>query len=64
MVRIELADHEVPIVREFLEAELHDLYREIHHTDARQFREQLKEKQATIERMLGQLVSQQGSERR
>lgn len=56
MPRIELTDHEVITLREFLEAELHDLYHEIHHTDSRQFKEQLKAKQAVIERVLGQLA--------
>ncbi len=56
MPRIELADEDVPILREFFEAELHDLYREIRHTDSRKFKEQLKAKQAVIERVLGQLA--------
>jgi hypothetical protein len=55
MVRIELAEHEVLILREFLEAELHDLHHELHHTDSRKFKEQLKAKQAVIERVLGLL---------
>ncbi len=63
MVRIELAEDEVPIVREFLEAELHDLYREIHHTDSRKFKEQLKAKQAVIERVLGQLAKNETAAR-
>lgn len=56
MVRIELAENDVLILREFLEAELHDLYHELHHTDSRKFKEQLKAKQAIIERLLGQLL--------
>jgi len=56
MVRIELADHEALIMREFLEAGLHALYREIHHTETRSVKEQLKAKQALIERLLGQLA--------
>jgi len=56
MVRIELAEEEVAVLREYLEAELHDLYHEIHHTDSRKFKDQLKEKQAVLERVLGQLT--------
>lgn len=56
MPRIELADEDVPILRDFLEAELEALYREIRHTFSRQFKEQLKAKQAAIERLLGQLA--------
>ena len=58
MVRIELTDQEVLIMREFLEAGLHALYREIHHTETRSFKEQLKAKQALIERLLGQLTQE------
>jgi hypothetical protein len=32
MLRIELTEQEVLILREFLEAGLHAVYREIHHT--------------------------------
>ena len=56
MVRIELAEEDVAVLREYLEAELHDLYHEIHHTDSRKFKEQLKDKQTVLERVLGQLT--------
>ena len=58
MVRIELSDQEALIMREFLEAGLHALYREIHHTETRSVKEQLKTKQALIERLLGQLAQE------
>lgn len=58
MARIELAEHEVLILREFLEAELHELSHEIHHTDSRTFKEQLKAKQSVLERVLGQLAQE------
>jgi hypothetical protein len=58
MVRIELSDQEALIMREFLEAGLHALYREIHHTETRSVKEQLKTKQALIERLLGQLTQE------
>lgn len=58
MVRIELADQEAVIMREFLEAGLHALYREIHHTETRSVKEQLKTKQALIERLIGQLTQE------
>jgi hypothetical protein len=56
MPRIELADEDVPVLREFLEAEQHDLYREIRHTDSRAFKERLRAKLALIERLLDQLA--------
>ncbi len=55
MVRIELAEEEATVLREYLEGELHDLSHEIHHTDSRKFKEQLKQKQVVLERVLGQL---------
>ena len=58
MVRIELSDQEAVIMREFLEAGLHALYREIHHTETRSFKDQLKAKQALIERLLDQLAKE------
>ena len=58
MVRVELTEQEVLILREFLEAGLRALYREIHHTETRSFKEQLKAKQALIERLLGQLAQE------
>jgi len=58
MVRIELTDQEALIMREFLDAGLHALYREIHHTETRSVKDQLKAKQALIERLLGQLAQE------
>ncbi len=58
MVRLELTEQEALIMREFLEAGLHALYREIHHTETRSFKDQLKAKQALIERLIGQLAQE------
>ena len=58
MVRLELTEQEVLIMREFLEAGLKALYREIHHTETRSFKDQLKAKQALIERLLDQLAKE------
>jgi hypothetical protein len=54
-VHIELHDHEVPIFRQLLDAELKDLHTEIHHTDDRQYKAELKDKQAALQRILGAL---------
>jgi len=55
MLQVELQDHEVPILQQLLDAELSDLHTEIHHTDNRQYKEELKEKQAALTRILGAL---------
>ena len=62
MLQIDVSDEDVAVLREYLEAELHDLYHEIHHTDSRTFKAQLKEKQAVLERVLGQLTKSNQTE--
>jgi len=51
MTQVELQDHEVSVLQEILDVELEDLHKEIHHTDDRQYRVELKDKQATLERI-------------
>ncbi len=51
MVRVELHDHEVPVLQQLLDVELEDLHKEIHHTDNRHYKDELKEKQAALERI-------------
>ncbi len=56
MVRIELSEEQVVILREYPKAELHDLHHGSHHTDSGKFKEQLKAKESVLERVLGQLA--------
>jgi len=51
MTTIELSDREMSILQAVIEAELEDLHTEIHHTDDHDYKEQLKDKQATLERL-------------
>lgn len=52
MVRIELTDDEAQMLRQVLESYLSDLRMEIADTDSWQFREQLKEKELFLKRIL------------
>ena len=51
MVQIELHDHDVSVLQQILDVELEDLHKEIHHTDDHEYRGELKDKQATLERI-------------
>jgi hypothetical protein len=55
MRHLELTDDEVTILRDLLDARWQELLKEIRHTDHREFRELLKARAATFERLLGQL---------
>lgn len=56
MVQVEFHDHEVIVLQQILDAELEGLHTEIHHTDDRQYKDELKEKLATLERIRGALA--------
>lgn len=60
-MNIELSDSAVALLRELLESQIHDLPHEIHHTDAREYKEQLKAKLALAQQLLGQLTGGAGS---
>lgn len=51
MAQVELQDHEVSVLQQVIEDELEDLHTEIHHTDDHQYKEDLKDKQAALERI-------------
>ena len=55
MIRLELSEEDVPLLREMLDAKLRDLLHERHHTDDRAFREILARKAALVERLLAAL---------
>jgi hypothetical protein len=55
MVHIEFHDHEVPIFRQLVDAGLKDLRTEIHHTDDRQYKAELKDRRAALQRILDAL---------
>jgi len=51
MAQVELHDHEVSVLQQILASELEDLHKEIHHTDDRQYKTELKDKLAALERI-------------
>jgi len=55
MVRIELSDEEASLLREVLEAKAQALLVEIRHTTHREFRDMLKARSASLERILAAL---------
>jgi hypothetical protein len=55
MIRLELSEEDVPLLREMLDAKLRDLLHERHHTDDRAFRDILARKAALVERLLAAL---------
>jgi DNA-binding NtrC family response regulator len=55
MTRLELTDEEAVILRDLLDARWQELLKEIRHTDHREFRELLKARAATLERLVSQL---------
>jgi len=55
MVSISIADDDGRTLREFLEAKLIDLRREISHTDSPRFRETLYELEGVLTRTIAQL---------
>lgn len=57
MTRVELTEKESSLLAEVLEASLSELKTEIAHTDNREFRQGLKEKEAFLGNFLNRLVS-------
>jgi hypothetical protein len=57
MIQLEIDNVEKEDLREFLQHCLNWLKVEVHHTDTRAFREKLKQKEAVIQNLLGQLGS-------
>jgi len=51
MAQVELQDREVSVLQQVIDDELEDLHTEIHHTDDHQYKEELKVKQAALERI-------------
>ena len=51
MAQVELQDREVSVLQQVIDDELEDLHKEIHHTDDHQYKEELKVKQAALERI-------------
>lgn len=59
MVRIELSDEEAQLLREVLESKAQTLLVEIRHTKHRDYREMLKARAESIDRVLAALGAQQ-----
>jgi|SwirhirootsSR2_FD_contig_41_2839841_length_407_multi_1_in_0_out_0_2 hypothetical protein len=55
MRTITLSDTEQTVLIEFLDLQLTELRREIHHTDNHTYRDRLKEKGSTLEDLLNKL---------
>lgn len=52
MLKLELSDLEAQIVRELLEREKNALPTERHHTDSKQLKEELRERQTIVTRLI------------
>jgi Ala-tRNA(Pro) deacylase len=61
MLHLALSEADASRLQSILEAKLADLRREIDHTDARRFRDELKAVVATVERLIAQVSRQLGS---
>jgi hypothetical protein len=61
MSHIELSVKEWQLVMELLEHEENDLREEIHHTDDHDYKETLKEREASIRELLQRLKTEQKS---
>ncbi|HEY3308440.1 MAG TPA: hypothetical protein VGJ93_08290 [Desulfuromonadaceae bacterium] len=57
MTRVELTDEESEMLIEVIESSISELKTEIAHTDNREFRQGLKEREAFLEDFLNRLVS-------
>lgn len=55
MLQLDIDDTEVPMLREILASDLSELGYEIANTDSQEFREQLRQKQRLLKRVVGQL---------
>jgi len=51
MVQVELQDREVSVLQQIIDNALEDLHTEIHHTDDHQYKEELRVRQAALERI-------------
>jgi len=61
MLHLALSEVDASRLRSILEAKLVDLHREIGHTDARRFRDELRDVLSTVEMLLEQVSHQPGS---
>ena len=57
MPSLSLSPEDAATLREVLQASLAELRRELWHTDSREFRELLRQRADTIERMIGELAA-------
>lgn len=55
MLHLSISSEDAALLREVLEAALVDLRRELWHTDSREFRDLLRDRVQTLERMLEQI---------
>jgi hypothetical protein len=55
MLQVLLSTEEALLLREILESYLGALRGEVHHTDSFEYREELKQKEATLKKLLQQL---------
>ena len=58
MLHLSISFEDAAILREVLDAALVDLRRELWHTDSREFREVLRDRVQTLERVLGELKAE------
>jgi hypothetical protein len=58
MCQFELTSEEVALMRELLDSGLRELRDEIRHTDSRQYRDMLKEREALLQKLTSHLVEQ------
>lgn len=58
MLHLSISFEDAAILREILEASLVDLRRELWHTDSREFRDLLRDRVQTLERMLDELKAE------
>ena len=56
MIRLELSDEEATVLREALEFYMSDLRMEVADTDRQDFRNQLKQEETVIKKILGMLA--------
>ncbi len=59
MVRLEMNEEEMALVRRILDSYVFDLRTEIHHTDNREFRQTLKHEDEVLRGLLQRLEGQQ-----
>jgi hypothetical protein len=57
MYTVELNSEQIQVLKDVLECSLSELHTEIHHTDSRCFREQLRERESLMQDLLQMLAS-------